>query len=153
MMKYLLRIWRTLPLWVHILGSRIVRARFRVAVAALIFDAQGRILLFKHTYRKFEWGIPAGSLEHREQPMDAVAREFLEETGMQIQVLELLTAVSAQEDHHISLIYLCKIAGGEFRPTLEISEMKYFSPNDLPSMLFTEKTLIRQISSTLHELA
>jgi ADP-ribose pyrophosphatase YjhB (NUDIX family) len=151
MMKYLLRIWRTLPIWVHILGSRIVRAKFRVAVAALIFDAQGRILLFKHTYRKFEWGIPAGSLEHREQPMDAVAREFLEETGMQIQVMKLLTAVSAKEDHHISLIYLCKIISGQFKPTLEISEMKYFSPNELPAMLFTEKTLIRQITTSLKD--
>lgn len=153
MMSALLRIWRALPLWVHILGSKIVRANFRVAVAALIFDGQGRILLFKHTYRKFEWGIPAGSLEHREQPLDAVAREFFEETGMQIQVMKLLTAVSAQEDHHISLIYLCKIVSGKFKPTLEISEMKYFSPNDLPSMLFTEKTLIRQITNTLNELA
>jgi len=153
MMSALLRIWRSLPLWVHILGSRISRAKFRVAVAAMIFDEQGRILLFKHTYRKFEWGIPAGSLEHREQPMDAVAREFFEETGMQIEVMKLLTAVSAKEDHHISLIYLCKIVSGEFKPTLEISEIKYFSLNDLPSMLFTEKTLISQITNNLNELA
>jgi 8-oxo-dGTP diphosphatase len=151
MMKHLLRIWRRLPLWMHILGARLARPKFRAAVAAVVFDEQGRILLFKHTYRKFEWGIPAGCLEHREQPADAVAREFFEETGMQIRVMKLLTAVSAKEDHHISLIYLCKIVSGEFRPTIEISEMKYFLPNDLPPMLFTEKALIRQITDKLQE--
>jgi len=147
MIKILLRIWRTLPLWVHLLASRIIRPRFRVAVAALIFDQQGRVLLFKHTYRKFEWGIPAGGLEHREQPEQAVIREFFEETGMQIEVQKLLLAQSAKEDHNVSLIYLCKIVSGTFQESLEISEMKYFDLNDLPQMLFAEKDLIRQVAS------
>src|SRR3990172_6263969 len=143
MMKFLLRFWRMLPLWVHILGAKIVRAKFRAAVAALIFDDQGRILLFRHTYRKFEWGIPAGSLEHREQPADAVVREFYEETGMQIVIERLLRVVSAKEDHHLTVIYLCKMMSGEFKPSHEISEMKYFEPDNLPRMLFAEKDLIR----------
>ncbi|HNO84809.1 MAG TPA: hypothetical protein PKM54_09285, partial [Anaerolineales bacterium] len=62
MMPFLLRIWRTLPLWVHFLAAKLVRPRFRAAVAALIFNELGHVLLFKHTYRKFEWGIPAGGL-------------------------------------------------------------------------------------------
>ncbi|MEW6400969.1 MAG: NUDIX domain-containing protein [Chloroflexota bacterium] len=151
MLRLLLRIWRILPLWVHILGARIVRPRFRVAVAAMVFDENGCILLFKHTYRKFEWGIPAGSLEHREDPRDAVVREFREETGMQIEVERLLTAVSAREDQHVSLIYLCKIVSGEFAPTLEISEINYFNVNDLPPMLFTEKDLIRRVADMVQK--
>ncbi len=143
-MKILLRIWRTLPLWVHFLAAKLVRPRFRAAVAALIFDEQGQILLFKHTYRKFEWGVPAGGLEHCEQPIDAVQREFLEETGMKLQVERLLTAVSAREDHHISMVYLCKIASGEFKESHEISEIKYFPVDEMPArMLTTEKELIK----------
>lgn len=130
-------------MWAHVLAMRTYRAKFRAAVAAIIFDERGRVLLFKHTYRKFEWGIPAGSLEYREQPADAILREFHEETGMQIQVERLLTVVSAREDHHITMVYLCKITGGEFRPSHEISEMTFFDPNDLPRMLFAEKDLIR----------
>ncbi|MBK8780909.1 MAG: NUDIX domain-containing protein [Anaerolineales bacterium] len=144
MMKILLRIWRMLPLWVHFFAAKLVRPRFRAAVAALIFDEQGRILLFKHTYRKFEWGIPAGGLEHREQPADAIVREFREETSMQIEIERLLTVVSAREDHHISMVYLCRIFSGEFKESLEISEMKYFSVDDLPAMMLTtEKELIK----------
>lgn len=144
MIKIFLRLWRVMPLWIHLLAAKLVRPRFRAAVAAIIFDEQGRILLFKHTYRKFEWGIPAGGLEHREQPMDAIKREFFEETGMQIQVEKLLATVSAREDHHLSMIYSCKIVSGEFKESHEISEIKYFSVDHLPVMMLSaEKELIK----------
>jgi ADP-ribose pyrophosphatase YjhB (NUDIX family) len=148
-MKTLLRLWRTLPIWVHFLAAKLVRSKFRAAVAALIFDERGRVLLFKHTYRKWQWGIPAGSLEHREQPADAVLREFYEETRMQIEVEKLLTVVSATEDHHLTIVYLCKIVGGEFKASNEVSEMKYFDVNELPKMLFAEKELIRWVADKL----
>ncbi len=143
MIKTLLRIWRALPTWIHFLAAKIARAKFRAAVAALIFDEQGRVLLFKHTYRKWQWGIPAGSLEHHEQTADAVVREFFEETSMQIGIQKLLIAISAKEDHHVTVVYLCKIISGEFKESIEVSEMKYFDLNGLPKMLFAEKELIR----------
>jgi 8-oxo-dGTP diphosphatase len=150
-MKFLLQVWRTLPMWIHVLAMRMFRPKFRAAVAALIFDEQGRILLFKHTYRKFEWGIPAGGLEYGEQPEKAIVREFLEETDMQIKVEKLLLADSSKEDHNISLIYLCKIMSGTFKGSFEISEMKYFDVYDLPQMLFAEKDLIRMAYKNLKE--
>ena len=138
-------------MWIHILAMRMFRPKFRAAVAALVFDEQGRVLLFKHTYRKFEWGIPAGGLEYNEQPENAIVREFLEETGIQIQVERLLLADSSIDDRNISLIYLCKIVSGAFRESNEISEMKYFEVDDLPQMLFMEKKLIRQVAESLKE--
>lgn len=142
-MPFLFRIWRILPMWIHVLAMRLYRPKFRASVAAMVFDEQGRILLFKHTYRKFEWGIPAGGLEYGEQPDKAIVREFFEETSMQIKVEKLLLAESSKEDHNISLIFLCKIVSGMFEESNEISEMKYFDVNDLPHMLFAEKNLIR----------
>jgi 8-oxo-dGTP diphosphatase len=150
-MKFLLQVWRTLPMWFHVLAMRMFRPKFRAAVAALIFDEQGRILLFRHTYRKFEWGIPAGGLEYGEQPEKAILREFLEETKMQIKVEKLLLAESSKEDHNISLIYLCKIVSGTFKESFEISEMKYFDVDDLPQMLFAEKDLIHMAYKNLKE--
>ena len=149
MMPFLLRIWRTLPLWVHFLAAKLVRPRFRAAVAALIFNEQGQVLLFKHTYRKFEWGIPAGGLEYGEQPDKAILREFFEETGMQIEIERLLLAESSREDRNISIVYLCRIVSGSFQESNEISEMKYFDVNDLPRMLFAEKDLIRWAADNL----
>ena len=144
MMRTFFRIWSTLPLWVHLWTARLVRPKFGAAVAAIIFNEQNQILLFRHTYRKFEWGLPAGGLEYREQPKDAIQREFLEETGMEIKVERLLTVVSAHESPHVSMIYLCSIMQGVFQESHEISEIKYFDVNDLPGrMLTAEKELIK----------
>ena len=149
MIKILLRIWGLFPHWVQTLASRIVRPRFRVAVAALVFDEQGRILLFKHTYRKLAWGVPAGGLEFKEQPRDAVVREFFEETGMTIQPQRLLLADSSPYFHHVSLIYLCKIIAGEFKESYEISAIQYFDVDHLPLMLVDEKELIHSVHKDL----
>jgi 8-oxo-dGTP diphosphatase len=152
MTKTLLRIWRVLPMWFNVLAMRMYRPKFRASVAAMIFDEQGRILLFKHTYRKFEWGIPAGGLEYNEQPERAIIREFFEETSMQIKVEKLLLAESSREDRNISLIYLCTITSGVFKESNEISEMRYFDMNDLPQMLFAEKNLIRMVVERLKDI-
>ena len=151
MAKTLLQIWRALPMWIHVLAMRMVRAKFRAAVAAIIFDDKGRILLFKHTYRKYEWGLPAGGLEYGEQPQNAIVREFFEETGMELQVERILLAESSKEDRNISLIYLCTIVSGAFKESNEISEMKYFDVNDLPQMLLAEKKLIHWAAQELRQ--
>ena len=136
-------------MWAHVLAARIVRPRFRVGVVALVFDEVGKILLFKHTYRKFALRVPVGLVEDNEQPEHGVAREFFEESGITIEVEQLLLADSSKYDRHISLIYLCKIVDGEFRESYEVSEMKYFDVNDLPQMLFDEKDLIRSVHKSL----
>ncbi|HRQ33214.1 MAG TPA: NUDIX domain-containing protein, partial [Anaerolineales bacterium] len=107
------------------------------------------VLLFKHTYRKFAWGIPVGGLEYGEQPEDGVIREFYEESGLTINVERLLFADSSKQFRHVTLMYLCKIVGGEFRESYEVSEMKYFDVGDLPRMIFDEKDLIRTVHRTI----
>lgn len=143
MMKMMVNIWGAFPLWLQTLVSRIIRPRFRVAVAAFIFDNENRILLCEHTYRKaYPWGLPAGGLEYGEGPEDGIKRELKEETGFDVQVERLLYADSAKEFHHISLIYLCKVLGGSFTPNLEISRVQFYRLDQLPKLLPTEKVLI-----------
>jgi ADP-ribose pyrophosphatase YjhB (NUDIX family) len=142
-MKFLLSLWRFMPMWIHVLATRLTQPKFNAGVCTLIFDEEGKVLLFKHTYRKFEWGIPGGGLEYREQPDEAIVREFYEESNIKIEVEKLLKVSSAKEFPHLSIVYLCKIVDGEFKPSHEISEMKYFDVNDLPQMLYAEKDLIR----------
>ncbi len=142
-MKTLMRIWQKMPMWLHVLATRLTQPKFNAGVCTLIFDEEGKVLLFKHTYRKFEWGIPGGSLEYQEPPEEAVVREFYEESRLRIRVEKLLKVSSAKDFPHLSIVYLCKIIGGEFQPSHEVSEMKYFAVNDLPQMLYAEKDLIR----------
>lgn len=150
MKTVLLRIWKQLPLCLKIWTSRLLRPKYMVAVAAIIFNDSDQILLGKHTYRKYHpWGLLAGNLEYDEEPEIAIVRELQEETGFEIEAKRVLKAVSAKEDHHISLVYLCKIKKGSFQPTPEISGVQYFSTDNLPDMLRTEKALIRQIVDQL----
>ena len=142
MLKPLFRLWRLLPMWLHVFVARMTQPKFNAGVSSLIFDELGRVLLFKHTYLKYQWGIPGGALEYKEQPIEAVVREFQEETGMKIEVIRLLRVASAREFPHLGITYLCKITGGDFEPSHEISEMRYFDVNNLPAMLLGEKELI-----------
>ena len=147
MQTLLLKIWKQFPLWLKILSSRLLRPKYMVAVAAVIFDDNGHILLGKRTYVKnYPWGLLAGNLEYGEIPEKAIVREIKEETDYEIEVEQLLKAVSAKEGRHISLIYLCRIMSGTFQPSPEISTVQFFSLDDLPDMLHTEKTLIEQLT-------
>lgn len=124
-----------------------------VAVAAIIVDTTGQILFGKHTYRKkHPWGLLAGVLEYGEDPEKAIVREVKEETGYKIYVERLLKAVSANEDHHISLVYFCKIVDGVFQPSPEISKIQYFASDNLPDMLDTEKALVIQLVEQIKNL-
>lgn len=152
MIKIIFNLWRRMPMWLHVLVTRLIQPKFNAGVSALIFDEAGKVLLFKHTYRKYEWGIPGGALEYREQPAEAVVREFFEEANMQIEVEKLLRVASAKEFPHLGITYLCKITGGEFAPSHEISEMKYFEINELPQMLFAEKGLIQWAAGKIERL-
>jgi 8-oxo-dGTP diphosphatase len=148
--KTLLRIWRELPNRVQLLAVRLLRPRYRVAVAAIVLDEAKRVLLCEHTYRKFyPWGLPGGGLEYGESPECGIRREVWEETGYEVDVERLLSAESSTEFHHVSLIYLCKIVGGSFVPNLETSQVKFFARDGLPELLYTEKLLIERVAKQL----
>lgn len=129
---------------------RMLRPRYRVAVAAIILDEQKRVLLCEHTYRKFHpWGLPGGGLEYGESPECGVVREVWEETGLEVYVEKLLLAESARDFHHVGLIYLCRIVGGSFRPNLETVRTAFFDVDALPDILYTERMLIQQVTAQL----
>jgi ADP-ribose pyrophosphatase YjhB (NUDIX family) len=149
-MRYLLNIWREFPFGLQLFITGFVRPRYRVAVAAIIFDEGSRILLCEHTYRKFNpWGLPGGGLEHQENPEDGIMREVREETGLDVQVERLLHAERAPNNNHLSLIYLCRIYGGAFKPNYEISQTRFFRLDALPNLLPAERALIERITDIL----
>ena len=150
----LLKIWRLFPSWLQGVASRIIRPLFQVFAAAVIFDREGRILLVKLTYQRFHpWGLPGGSLEYGETPEAGVRREVHEETGWQIEIEKLLFVKTWTPDR-VGLYYVCRIAGGEFHPSDEVSEFGYFAPNDLPDVRPLDVELIEKIYEKVeHELA
>ena len=145
MMKYLLRIWRVLPLWLQIILSRFIRPLFQVFSAAVIFNQEDKILLVKSTYQRFHpWGLPGGSLEYSETAEEAVKREVWEEIGLMIEIKRLLFVKTWSPDR-VGMYYLCEITGGEIHSTDEVSEAGYFSLDDLPDVRSVDINLIQEL--------
>ena len=132
----LLRVWRRLPGWAHHALERLLLPKFLVGGIAVVFDDQGRVLLFRHTYRdRYPWGLPGGWLQGGEDPIDAVEREVYEESGYQIKALHPLVVGGDHDLRRLDLIFLCDLAGGAFRPSAEVSDAAFFLPDDLPGLV------------------
>ena len=152
--RILLKIWRVLPLWLQVAASRLIRPLFQVFAAAVIFDEGRNILLVKSTYNRFHpWGLPGGSLEYGEHPEEAIIREVMEETHLTICIQKLLL-VSSWTPDRVGLYYLCRITGGTFSPSDEVSEFAFFSLDDLPDVRPLDRDMIKRLHGLVdHALA
>ena len=155
MIKYvLLKVWRVLPAWLQEALSRIVRPLFQVFVVAVIFNQDKQILLVKSTYQRLHpWGLPGGNLNYGESPEDTVVREMLEETGLCIEIEKFLLVKTWLPDR-VGLYYLCSIKDGEFHSSDEVSELGYFSIENLPDVRPLDIEIIEQLYGMVeYELA
>lgn len=79
------------------LDHTVIRLR-PVAVAAVINERREVLLLWRHRFITGAWGweLPSGGTGEGEDPADAAAREFEEETGWRSGPMRLLLAVDPQ---------------------------------------------------------
>ncbi|MBM3151513.1 MAG: NUDIX domain-containing protein [Chloroflexi bacterium] len=153
--RFVLSIWKVLPLPPRLRWNIawLVRQKFCVAVAAVILDDEGRLLLCEHNYRGYyAWGIPGGDLKRGEKPEDGVRRELLEETGFEVEVIHPLLLYNAAAYPHVTLVYHCKTISGRFQPNLEIARIAYFEPAGMPERILpSECELIHRALALLGE--
>jgi ADP-ribose pyrophosphatase YjhB (NUDIX family) len=60
------------------------------AVAAIIEDAAGRVLLCQQAGGHQLWGLPGGRVRVAESPVHAAVRDIFEETGLEAEIVELV---------------------------------------------------------------
>ncbi|HEY1014258.1 MAG TPA: NUDIX domain-containing protein, partial [Herpetosiphonaceae bacterium] len=78
--------------------ARILNTHFLLGVAGVVRDDEGRLLLFKHTYRKrYPWGLPGGWMSRGESPLEGLKREIYEESKLEI-VPERLLLIGTSRD-------------------------------------------------------
>ena len=142
---FLLQVWRVLPMWLQSILSRVIRPLFQVFAVAVIFDQNKHLLLVKSTYQRFHpWGLPGGNLDYNEPPEETTVREMLEETALNIAIEKFLFVKTWTPDR-VGLYYLCRIESGVFQPSDEVSELGYFSLENLPDVRPLDVDLIKQL--------
>ncbi len=117
----------------------VVYARPTPAVCALLVDEEGRVLLGRRAEEPAagRWDILGGFMEEDEQPLETLRRELREETGLDVEPLEFLAAVSdvyGEEGRAtLNLCWTARIAGGGLTLAPELAEVRWFGPDELPS--------------------
>lgn len=114
--------------------------RPRLTVDAWIEDPRGRILLVRRGRPPFEgrWAFPGGFCEWGETTEESCAREAREETGIEVQIGEVLGVYSDPDrdprGHTVSVLYSAKPIGGTARGGDDAAEARWFTPAELANL-------------------
>jgi len=104
-----------------------------LGVFAAITDEEGRILCVRMNYATHAWTTPGGRVEPGESPLDALKREVLEESGLDVKAGELVGVYSKPYKDDIVLFFRASVvARTPWQPNDEISHAGYFGRHDLP---------------------
>ena len=121
-------------------------------VAAVIFDAQGRIFATQRGYGEWKdwWEFPGGKIEPGETPQQALRREIREELDADIEVGELLRTIDYDyPTFHLTMhCFKCRLANGHLT-LLEHEAAKWLTPSELQSVrwLPADEEIIQDLSN------
>lgn len=115
-----------------------------VAVGGITEDEDGNILLVK-TYHG-GWVFPGGQVEEGENLIDALIREIKEESGIDVEVSNLIGIYSNTGKYKgyngveivptkVMMDYICKPVGGELCTSEETSESRWVSKDKVLDMI------------------
>jgi ADP-ribose pyrophosphatase YjhB (NUDIX family) len=126
-----------------------------VGVGAVIVDG-GRVVVIRRGSAPLlgEWSIPGGVLELGETVRAAVVREALEETGLQVEAVDLLGVFDrvvkdergAVRFHFVLVDFLCRVKGGELRAGHDAADARWLTGEELEvfPMEAKAKAVLRQ---------
>jgi 8-oxo-dGTP diphosphatase len=118
-----------------------------VGIGGVVIE-DGRALLIRRGSEPLrgQWSIPGGTLELGESLQAGVARELLEETALEVRVLDLIEVFDrifpAEESgkgdfergpkfHYVIVDYLCERISGEARAGSDVTDVAYAREDEL----------------------
>lgn len=110
----------------------------KLAVAVII-SCGDRVLLGKrglHGREPGKWSFPAGFVERGERVENAAARETREETGLEVEIGDLVGLFSESGDDVVLAVFAARAVGGEPRAADDLSELGWYTVAELPELAF-----------------
>jgi ADP-ribose pyrophosphatase YjhB (NUDIX family) len=110
-----------------------------VGCGAIVFNSKDEILMLKRPNGR--WFYPTGFCDVGVSPAENVAREVHEETGLTVTPIRLIGVTDSLKlgspaRHLYSILFYCRLEGGEIRPhPLEALEVGFFPLDQMPEPL------------------
>ena len=114
-----------------------------IGVGAVIVRDDCALLVRRATEPlKGEWSVPGGVLELGEKLRDGAAREAFEETGLHVEVgdvLDVFDSIFTDDDgrsryHYVLIDFLCRPLSGEAIPGSDVSAVLWVSESQLAAL-------------------
>ena len=113
----------------------------RPSVCAIIINDNNQILLEQRSDNQL-WGLPGGGVEISESVTQALYREVIEETGLNVQIIKLIGIYSDPENYsimsypdgglvqYVSITFKCKPISKNLKISKESIDLKYFDKDN-----------------------
>jgi ADP-ribose pyrophosphatase YjhB (NUDIX family)/predicted GNAT family acetyltransferase len=123
-----------------------------VVGAGVLVETEGRVVLVCRGVEPQAgyWSLPSGYVEADELAEDAAVREVQEETGLEIEVDQLLGVYSFGREPQtgVLILYSGHVTGGQLRAGDDAREVRAFAPHELPP---DEQIAFRTHRQALHD--
>ncbi len=81
----------------------------------VVVEVPGGVVLIERAHEPVGWALPGGFVDYGEEPADAARREFLEETGLRVELKELLGTYGDPgrdpRQHNVSIVFTGRASG------------------------------------------
>lgn len=101
---------------------------------------EGNILLVQESMDK-KWALPGGWADVGDIPSETAVRETEEESGFIVDPIKVIGVFDANRSEHdleffhaFKIVFLCKLIGGEAKPSNETLDAAFFSFDKLPPL-------------------
>jgi 8-oxo-dGTP diphosphatase len=103
-------------------------------VAGAIFELDGEVVLIQRDIEPGygKWTFPGGFVERGERAEDAARREVLEESGLEIEVGDIIGLYTYEGEVPAIAVFAARVVGGEPTPLDETMDVKGFPRDGLP---------------------
>lgn len=111
----------------------------KVGVGVLVLRADTLLLVRRAMApERGRWALPAGFVDAGEDPRNTAAREALEETGLVVEVGELVDLYHnpAGAGASLFLLYRARVVRGELRAGDDAADARFFDRTQLPELAF-----------------